>query len=259
MVGGQPVILVAAGMKRSGSTLQYNLARHLLAEGEGEAHGYWSASRISSNRHIIREWEAAPILHLIKTHDYPDADLAAERVLYIYRDPRGVAASIEKKIGRRPSDLLSRLEASRNRLFEIKRVAASGGEGSPTFCIQRYGEVIRDRGGAVREIARFIGTDPGESVLEDIIARTDPGRTRRRLEDTFGGSLPKLQSVLSRYLPMVDGPVEESSLLHPDHISDDEGANRWESILSRRDLEEIEAHFGDWIELCRTGGERDAP
>lgn len=246
------MILVAAGMKRSGSTLQYNVARYLLeVTGDGETHGYWSADRISSRRRRIREWGAAPLFHLIKTHDYPDVDLVADRVLYIYRDPRAVAASIQKKIGRRPRDLIARLEMSRDRMFEVRRLFRAMQDGATRFCVQRYGDVMRDREGAVREIARFLGADVSNAVIEDVASRTDPGRTRRRLEDAFGGYPSKLQATLSRFLPWVDAPAEESSLLHPDHVSGDNGANRWEGIVSLRDLEEIESRFGAWVELCR--------
>src|SRR5688500_9700344 len=95
-------LVLCNGMNRSGSTLQYNMAR-LLAEktGAGQGESFLNQDELDAHLSLLEEWAAEERLHILKTHDLPPAashlwENGSLRLLYIYRDIRDVAASMKR-------------------------------------------------------------------------------------------------------------------------------------------------------------------
>lgn len=89
-------IVYCDGMPRSGSTLLFNIMRHvLLSDPDCRLSSGW----VRQARHLPR----API-YLVKTHGlYPIDAWRAWRIAYSYRDPRDALVSAQRKFGDVPS------------------------------------------------------------------------------------------------------------------------------------------------------------
>ncbi len=95
------LVVVCAGMPRSGSTWLYNVVRHLQAAAGEPAYGAW-----------IDDYDAADTsaVHIVKVHSFrPDLATGANVVLTSRRDLRDIAASLLGRNWATPANLIEKL------------------------------------------------------------------------------------------------------------------------------------------------------
>lgn len=228
------MIVFCAGMVRSGSTLQYNLAREIVeAVGVGWGEGYIDPGELSLVRQRLSEWARDPKLHVVKVHTLPRAfpRLAASggtKVLYIYRDLYSVASSVKRVWGKEGDDLLQLLHAQVVVYRRVRRTPAP-------VLFQRYEKVSSDLLGMVTEIAGFLGVEGGSKEWIRIAQRWGRRQVRRKVAEyertwrcrilmtkipvlKVAGWLRLPDPLLVRIRRSLE-PHQPRTLLHPSHVS----------------------------------------
>lgn len=252
------MIVVCCGMIRSGSTLQFNMARELIEAAKcGVAHGFISEDELSGTGRQLLEWAADRRFHVVKSHSIePVATLSSGQVylLYTFRDLRDVALSAKRKWGLSGDQLMASL---------TKAVGAQThlAESRHRVLEQRYEHITNDPAAAVEEIARFLAI-PVTPERAQRIARTlaeapnnveasatqrlryTLAKTLRRNRDSSVARLLRrtpLRSWIRRFI--ISGSVyDPKTLLHPDHVSSDDNA-----ALTVAERERINATFRTWL------------
>ena len=117
-------------MIRSGSTLQYNIARNIIEKQKiGSVEGYFQEMQFSKLEDRLTDWENDTAYHLIKAHDLPvnifkKLPSDSIKILYIYRDIRDVAASAKDKLKLTGKELLQSLDKALVTYERTKRTLA---------------------------------------------------------------------------------------------------------------------------------------
>lgn len=238
------MLLVSAGMRRSGSTLQYNLARDLLEITErGTPEGYLPHEEFSESEDRLIHWMRADRFHLVKSHVFPGDVGGAEgsvRFLHVHRDLRSVAASMKEKWETTEEELLESLSR------EVRRDRAL--EREDRVLVQRYDDLVNGLPGSVEGIASFLELEVDESAARRVAERNDLERTRRKIRRLRTGPGYWVNRLLS-WLGVRWDFYDEGTLLHADHItSEDPSRPRWHDALSRREREAIEEEFAGWLQ-----------
>lgn len=246
------MLIICNGMFRSGSTLQYNLVRHLVERtGAGMAHGFFDQDKLVEESASLTEYAFDDKnLHVIKVHDVPKIvdDKSCQdkvKVIYIFRDLRDVAVSIKQFGGF--DDCLS------NRLIEILDDAVE------TFhhirqisnpLIQRYEILMSDKMGGLESISDFLSVSANRDELESIVLSCSMKNMKRSsyrarmykkiLESRLGPILKRLNIIKKTY--------DSQTLLHGNHISSTQGKSVWREILTSDEVEFIVDRYRDWFE-----------
>jgi hypothetical protein len=204
----------------------------------------------------------------MKTHDllpiaYQTPRSDAVSVCYIYRNLYDVAASLRRKFKLEDESLLARLEdmiAVHDELIKI-----------PGILTQRYEDVFADPADAVRQIAGLIGVSLESGAIRRIADRCSLSRMKSEIpRRTWIGCW--LQSCYQRHLGrklhlrrrlMRAGLPERfiialrnrfygihpRMLVHPDHISPNDGRNgSWQEMLDEPLVRSIGQRFRSWLE-----------
>jgi hypothetical protein len=111
------MLVICNGMERSGSTLQYNIARLIVeTKGLGRSEGYpFKQGEWEKGAAILQQWQLCSDWVVIKAHSiHPKLESLARdkntRVLYIFRDPRDVAASCKEFLDIEGPELLAKMD-----------------------------------------------------------------------------------------------------------------------------------------------------
>lgn len=229
-------LLVCNGMNRSGSTLQYNMARLLLERrGMGVGEGAVNAAELARSPQYAA-WLAAPQWHIVKTHQLlPDAprELTAGRmaVCYIYRDLREVAGSYKRVWGVAGEPLLRELDEAVQTYEAVQQLPGR-------VLQQRYETATADLPQAVREMAAWLGLAvTAEEVAE--VAAACSAETMQHVQQRLARRLHGRRLVNRLLRPVrrllrklglqragrgTPGAVvrkqamDEQTLLHPEHV-----------------------------------------
>lgn len=248
------MLILCAGMIRSGSTLQYNLARALAEEHDvGRGEGFLENLCEEDTQTRVRCWLHDDLVHVVKTHR-PSATVLSPggngiRVLYIYRDLRDVAVSLQAKDVRRSfGDIMRNLEDAVDAYRHVREL-------SPLLC-QRYEDLIADVPQAVQQIAEFVGIRLDQAGARAIaeqcsisLAREETSRLGFKLAVLSRKAVLRLgvaRAVADRiaFLP----GYSRRTLLKENHISRNSGAvGSWRSHLPPDRLRRIEQEFGSWL------------
>lgn len=261
-------LIICNGMNRSGSTLQYNLVRGLLAQtGRGQAQGFILPEQLAEAAPQLAQWAAAADYHLVKMHDLPPQAagwLAAGQlwVCYIYRDIRQVAASY-RRVWQTPGDkLLAELDQAVANYDVVKRLPVPG----RVLC-QRYEQVTGDLATATQELATFLGLTPTPADVRHIVQECSPEnmqRVVRRLEwklrlQTMTGKatrrtlrllrLRRLEArlkarALARRQAQSKRRIDDQTLLHPGHLGGADAA----PALTPAELAAITDRYRAWLQ-----------
>lgn len=246
------MVIACNGMVRSGSTLQYNLARGLV---EGLSLG--KAARCSSNGGKIEVLADSHLFYIIKSHTVlPNSkELIAEGqmgICYIYRDIRDVAVSLKHIRGISGEILFQELENAINNYYEIRSLDC--------VLTQRYEDVVGDLHTAVREIADYLYIKPSNELVSNIVEENSlekalesmpKARLGRIIRRLHGDTLARKLGISEAFIQKVAGFLslrDKNTLLLPNHISKNRGATgTWRTELTEYEIEEIHKRFGPWL------------
>ena len=246
------MLVICNGMFRSGSTLQYNLARELLERlGCGTGHGFFDGEAITADRNEIQRWLNDEKLHIVKTHKIPPIVFDPQffnrfRILYIYRDLRDVAVSLKRRdqyASYSDKKLLQVLDLAVDIFNRVTPL--------PNALIQQYETLTNDLDTALHEIAGFLNMpiDPKTANhvihacsidgIEPAIKRT---RLRQKISSSRFGAMLRKWKLLSR-------TYDSRTLLHGNHISTSRGASVWRVALTTDDANFIFERYKNWFEI----------
>jgi len=172
--------LFACGMRRSGSTLQYELASAVVRH-FGLGRGVWYVERTEFAERR-REWDQEPGMKVVKVHHLdPDIQAAFEAGdaigCYVYRDPRDVLVSLSLRARYRGKLVIDRdgLDWMRATVYELN-ADHSFWMAMPRMLITRYADLVDDVAGEVQRIARHLGHDLSRITAELIAAEHTPAQ-----------------------------------------------------------------------------------
>jgi hypothetical protein len=205
------IIILSAGMQRSGSTWLYNATRLLLMQSpltrERTGYGWIGDLSILPQKKIM----------LIKIHDFNEKILHLDLpkiILYSYRDVRDALASSKRKWNQEPSlELADRLIQNDQ---QWRRHA---------HFIMRYESMISDQQGTLLELSNMLNINDNGN-LQEIIAAIDA------LKYENAGNKNPLYHM--------------ENLLHKGHITDGRHGS-WKGILDDSLLEQIQAKYREWF------------
>ena len=247
-------IIFCLGLKRSGSTLQYNLVRRVL-EGNRCSYinlGYKTKEEISE---IDMKPHGADYL-LVKCHEYDVQGFNENEkyTFFIHRDIRDTYVSLRQKWGV-GSDAITGLVTS-NR--EACNYAKDRG-----FMIQRYEEIYTNQDMALDQIAKFL-------ELECIYASDQDITESSLLRSVFSQVYLSLKKVVRarKHLPLPISrlelqikqffqsrifklSVDPKSQIHPDHRSKNRGKpGAWKTELTKEELMKFAAVLTNLNKEC---------
>ncbi len=253
------MFVVCSGMMRSGSTLQYNIARDLclrldvpsLPQGPLDAN-------VLGSRDELRRLGDDSVIHIVKMHDidYAILEVSADhdvRFPYISRDIRDVAVSLKNKKLADLDHIMERLDVAMECYTALRDAGAA-----TSVLWQRYEEAVADVPAAVRQIAEFLGLEAPPNVVEKV-ARACSLDTAKRITSQLRGEIREhLRQVgehtdqgreLRKRMRNKDLSFwEETTMLHYDHISKNEGASGvWKTQLPQEEVDVLVARYGWWL------------
>lgn len=249
------MIVLCAGMVRSGSTLQYNMARCMVEEmsiGVGE--GFLEDPSGEKTQALFQRWLKDDVFHIVKTHTIPADSVemsvsGSMCVCYIYRDLRDVAVSLKNKGTAQGRQILVKLDeaiAQYNKAREIHPVLW-----------QKYEEVIEDIPGAIKALAQFLGTNVDPQTVQSVAQSLSIENARQiadgvsfRLLEKAIGFLRKL-GVSKTFLSKIGlaETYDKRTLLNPGHISKNAGkTGAWRNGLSVEEIDMILERYREWLE-----------
>ena len=226
-------VVVVAGMRRGGSTLHFNLVCDILASTGRPVSSQWSRELAAGD--LAPDGE---VFKVVKTHASAPA-LAARfaaggiPVAYISRDPRDCLVSYLKKYSKDYS-----WTEARKFLANI-RDEYTFWTAMPAARCSRYETVVADSRAEIRHLAAHLEVVVGDDEVERIAGNRAIESQKARIEAIDWNSKARRIGV---------DLVDDASLLHSNHISSGE-VGQWASRLERLQLAEIDAEFGDWLQL----------
>ena len=235
------MIIVCAGMFRSGSTWQYQVACELVRRAGYSAKplGFLNGSELAK---FLVNPRDAETYYLYKTHapDPIHLTLAPTEfgVLYSFRDLRDVAYSMAHKLG------IDFWKVVRDHGIIDLCIAADGfWKAMPGVLTQRYESWVSDNFQFVRKIAAHIGTNLSDSDLAAVAEEFDLGRNRTRTD-----SLAKQLQAEGVDLSLEENATryDSNSLLHWNHIRTG-SVGQWQSVAAPDELEYLSVACSDWL------------
>ncbi|USN99887.1 MAG: hypothetical protein H6810_04270 [Phycisphaeraceae bacterium] len=207
------MLVVVAGMNRSGSTWVYNAARFLMTHwGLRPAYAGWIHDIDLPDKLLL-----GPAL--IKVHEYHhDLALRADLVLTSHRDLRDVVASMARKFGVRPD-----IELATFILDEYLKWAVHAAYDL------RYESLLED---AQRELARLA------SVMRPRGKPLDCRMLERITEE--------LADLPNRPVHPGSSGADTVTLMHPGHVTDGRRGG-WRSSIDEATADEIDHRFAVWM------------
>lgn len=227
--------IFCAGMMRSGSTLQYQIAKTVV---EGAGRGIGAGSCVPGRfRELLDRYDDAGQLRVVKCHRYlPTARARLRRgearALYIYRDLRDVVVSMMHKEKR---SFRQMMEAGFvQQLLEDDAIWS----GQPNTLVSVYQEVTADVAAEVERIAGFLGIEVAPSEVERIAAEHSLDRQKRRIEGFDFGQAGVAEGRTSL--------LDPDTLLHHNHVRSGR-SGQWSDVLTPEQVAEIEQIAGSWL------------
>ncbi len=269
------MLIVCNGMIRAGSTLQYNVVRSLIEKMRvGAGQGFFHPPNLSNFDEQIKRLAQDKRYHVIKMHPiYPKSaemlEIGSMKICYIYRDIRDVALSVKRKFGYKGKALLKALDRAVSTYYEMKTLQG--------VLWQKYENAIRDLATSVREIADYLDLDPTENVIASVTKDCSLESALTGVENIsmnvkvkhfiYRNVKPHIDkqskrvpanikyilknsgiSSLVHYLTSPKYIYDKNTILHPDHISKDAGAEgAWRRGLDKQDSNAVTARYKGWL------------
>lgn len=229
--------LIACGMNRSGSTLQYQIAVKVAQTQPNVQLVGWispaqTAEILGKAKDNTNTW------YLAKLHDYDEAvekfwNNFNPKALYIYRDIRDVVVSTMhmENWGFDSPEIGTTI----NRSLRNYRIWTQ----KPGILISRYEELMMENGlrEEVEKIARYMGIELPEPEIDRITNEVSIKSNKRYIEQ-FDYEKKGVQYPNTRFDP--------TSLMHNNHIRSGE-TEQWRSELTPQQIAIVETWAGDWL------------
>lgn len=225
--------IFCGGMRRSGSTLQFQLAAHLVEEA---GRGRRIAKAEPEDFPRLREEHAStPDWKVFKTH-ICTPEMAAEfqagnaSGVYVFRDVRDVMVS---RINRTETTFEATWRGTIDSALENFQRWTS----LEPVLVSRYEEMVADVAREVRRIARHLDIPTSREHSEAVAAQYTPERQRERIREA---------EEHGRVEQSLRVPYDPVSHLHVNHIRSGQ-SGQWSTALSRAQLAMIEDRAGSWL------------
>lgn len=225
--------IFCAGMRRSGSTLQFQLTAHLVEQaGRGarvEPATPDEFPRLQADPAGQDGWK------VFKTHRRTDEMLAElqggnAKGVYVYRDVRDVIVSRINRSGRSFERIWKESLDSVLESFEQWTSLDA-------VLVSRYEDMVADVAGEVRRIAAHLDIAVSREESQEIAAQYTPARQLERIREAQETGL------VERSPRVAFDPV---SNLHVNHIRSGQ-SEQWSTALSRRQLALVEGRAEGWL------------
>lgn len=238
------MLVICNGMIRSGSTLQYNLARGMAESCDlGHGEGFFSDRQANNDLDKLVVWQKDDRYHVIKMHNIcPLVETGQTEgilTLYIYRDLRDVAVSVKNAFHFRGARLFTALDKAVSTFSEIQKL--------PNVLMQRYEDVMQNVPDAAWDLSKFLSIDISKQDMSTVVNSctiTKALENTKSLRKRFSTAL----MVLLRRVGFSVTAYDNKTLLHPNHISETTGAiGVWRSQLEETELNTINDKFATWL------------
>lgn len=233
------MLIIANGMLRSGSTLQYNLAAKIIETVRPlNRVGFLGDFGKPEVRQKLDALKVGKGWSILKTHELPlEPDFYDDnvRVIFSYRDVRDIAASIKKKWGYPFEQILADIDA----MIEIERAFAD----LPNVLVQSYDNLYDDLPSATREIAQFFSVPLTTTNISQISGSLSVDASKKRIE-------ARLKNPVTRLLGRVVGRlrVDPITQMHDNHISASNGRDGdWVNQFDAAERDELERRYSAWL------------
>lgn len=222
------MLIICCGMNRAGSTVRYQIARHLVEKAGGTVLGWgWDNVKAKHSR--------SDGLFLAKVHERKDKierklRPAGTKYAYSYRDIRDVFASRKffsgdsgpDEIRRIARELIDRDEHFRSR---------------PNVLVSRYEDWLDDLEGEIERYEEFLGIPLTDEERADLADRLSIEKQKKYIEQL---SDENMMDAEGRYR------IDRETLLHKGHVRDG-AAGKWRDVLTREQIDAIHEAAADWL------------
>lgn len=226
--------IFCCGMRRAGSTLQYQLTSDIVeSKGIGKAMGWITPQQFSQMeaKHATKEGYL-----VVKCHSYIEeaAELLSRRrakAVYVYRDVRDVVVSAMKK-NRKPfwhlvlSGFVEMVLDEYSQWTDVDNILVS-----------RYETMVLDLREEVLRVAGHLGVGLGTSLADELSDRYTLDKQRQRIR-----AIDYKNQDLGEEADLYD----PASLLHRNHIHSGQ-SGQWRTELSRFQVALLEYIAYDWL------------
>ncbi len=226
--------IFCCGMRRSGSTLQYQIATDLVTRrGIGEGLGYVLPEDFEK---LAQEHGGDGRFKIVKTHAFlpaagPLLRRGQAKGLYSYRDIRDVIVSL-MTMQNVPFAHLRDQGMIYALLKEYDDWLQAG-----NILVSRYESMVEDLAGEISRMASFIGVRLEEGEAETMATEYSLERQKERINQFSSEQLVETS---------VGTKVHPTMLLHHNHISSGR-QGRWQQVLSRSEVALVEHIARDWM------------
>lgn len=227
--------IICAGMIRSGSTLQFQLASSIVERaGLGRRVKYVPESEFET---VLYRYTKEPGLKVFKAHVCTSAlskiaQAGDAKVIYCYRDIRDVAVSAMRKFDMSFDALVKAgwLDQAITDYYAWTNM--------PNVLVSRYEEMIRDLKQEACRIAVFLGLNVDTETLSRLAEQYDISKQQQRIAD--------LKQRHGQSIKGSDIVFDEVELLHHNHIHKGE-INGWRSQLSPLQQHFLTERNSQWL------------
>lgn len=256
------MLIVCNGMIRSGSTLQYNLARSIVENMEiGKGCGYYDGKLYILDETQINKWIDIKWYYIIKTHElHPKIAKIAKseqnntvKICYIFRDIRDVAVSAKTKWGRKDDSLLVSLDKAIQIYYAMEEI--------PNVFFQKYEDLVSNIYGGVKELSNFLEVNPSKEIIDKVVKECSLENMSSLSKSTKINFNEKLLVYLKSKTPTKFKPLlrifidpkkfvkfDSRTLLHPNHISENRGAmGIWRTALAEHEKVMFTERYKTWL------------
>ena len=238
------MLIVCCGMIRSGSTLQYNLARCLVEATEsGRGEGFIDDPRRDPR---LRAWCWDKAWHVVKMHTVTNWMLEPQtrpnlRFFYSHRNLRDVTASAKRKFALPSAEIWRTLDEAILLHTHLENL--------PEARTHRYDKLIGDAAACLADMAACLGLSISSAQTLEILSACSLKKSEETISTCPEERSAEAMSVdqWSKHAGDGDAIYEDRTLLHHNHISASQGRDgTWQRDLTANELLTIDRRYGDW-------------
>lgn len=230
----QAMWVFCGGMKRSGSTLQFQITARLVEDaGLGKRVEWVHHNRFPELRKKYADYNGWKVFKNHVCTDEMVAEFNRQNAIgvYVYRDIRDVIVSAMRKSSVSFTSIWRNSHLLKTCLDNFHRWTSL-----PTVLVSIYEEMIADLPGEVKRIANHLGIALDYSECERVASEYTIERQKKRIKESMNTALRQEGDAL----------FDPHSLLHINHI-DSGSIGKWRHELTPRQVALIESEAGEWL------------